>query len=132
MGAYCGSMLVVPGSDIPGLIADFQGAKSLFKMMNSLRTDGGHRGRDAEKNCPKNLRLSKPTAIIIHWKVLEHILILHLVFQFTHFWGQGEYFFIPCLANPPTSSPKVAIWNKNKNFIFYLFSDLALKKLPFS
>jgi hypothetical protein len=49
--------------------------------INSLRTDGDfcHQGRDTEI-APKTIRLSKPTDMTIHWKTLEHFLMVSLVF----------------------------------------------------
>jgi hypothetical protein len=48
-------------------------------------------GRDTEI-AQKNLRLSKPTDMTIHWKgVEEHFLMVPLVFRFIRFWGEKAF-----------------------------------------
>jgi hypothetical protein len=47
--------------------------------------------RVGRRNCPKNLKLSKPD-ITIHWKALEeHFLMLPLVVRFNHFRGKCTF-----------------------------------------
>jgi hypothetical protein len=49
--------------------------------------------RAGHRNCPKNLRLSKPTDMTIHWKALEeYSLMVPLVFRFNHFWGENAFY----------------------------------------
>jgi hypothetical protein len=59
--------------------------------------------RAGHRNCPKNLGLSKPTDLTIHWKALdEHLLTVHvpLVFHFNHFWMQNA--FSEFFSKPPS------------------------------
>jgi hypothetical protein len=63
----------------------------LSKTINSLRTDADgdfcHQGRDIViEITPKNVRLSEPADMTIHWKALgEHILMVQLVFRCNQF-----------------------------------------------
>jgi hypothetical protein len=78
---------------------------STFWVMNSLRTNGDFYHQKPpiteHRNCPKNLRLSKPTDMTIHWKDLEeHFLMVALVFRFNHFRGENAFsvFFLKNLS----------------------------------
>jgi hypothetical protein len=48
-------------------------------------------------------RLLKHTDMTIHWKALEeHFLMVPLVFQFNHFWGENAFsdFFLSKILSP--------------------------------
>jgi hypothetical protein len=52
------------------------------ETLNALRTDGEFCHRATHRNCPKYLRLSEHTVMIIHWKALEeNFLMATLVFR---------------------------------------------------
>jgi hypothetical protein len=55
-------------------------------MVSSLTSGAGHR------NCPKNVRLSKPTDTTIHRKALEeNSLMVPLVYRINHFSGGNAF-----------------------------------------
>jgi hypothetical protein len=65
----------------------------MSQRIDSSRTDGDfcHRGRDT-KIAPKICDLSNPTDMTIHWKALEHFLMVPLVFLFIHGIAFSEFF----------------------------------------
>jgi hypothetical protein len=39
----------------------------------------------------KNLRLEKHTDMTIHWKAVEHFMMVPFVYRFNRFWGEMHF-----------------------------------------